>query len=348
MTTISLGQRTVGDGEPVFIIAEAGVNHNGSLENALKLVDVAKASGADAVKFQLFNADEQVSRAAQTADYQQAQTGQESMLEMARSYDLPWEAHRDIKKHCEQVGITYMSSCFDQKAVDFFLELGGAGIKVGSGELTNYPLLAYMSSTGKPILLSTGMSTLEDVVGAVEHIHASGPSSVALFQCTSEYPTAINRVNLRVIATLKQRFQVPIGYSDHTEGNTAAIAAVALGACMVEKHFTLDKSMIGPDHRMSLDPHELQGYVEAIRAAELALGDNEKKPTEAEVEVAKVARRSLVSTRVIQPGETLSDENVTLKRPANGIDPRLWPSVRGRKVRTEIAADIPITWEQLV
>ena len=348
MLRINLGARTIGGGEPVFMIAEAGVNHNGSLDMALALVDGAKAAGADAVKFQLFKAEEQVSQAAPTAGYQQTQTGAESMLEMARSYDLPWEEHQKIKEHCEQVGITYMSSCFDRKAVDFFLSLGGDAIKVGSGEITNYPLLAYMAATGKPILLSTGMSTLEDVAGAISHIRANGTSSVALLQCTSEYPTDAKDVNLRAIDTLRREFDVPVGFSDHTRDNVAAIAAVAMGACLIEKHFTLDRTLPGPDHRMSLDLGELGNYVHSIRMAESALGNGIKKPTEAELEVAKVARRSLVSARTIKAGEALDDENVILKRPAKGIDPRLWPSVRGRRVKTEIPPDVPITWEQLV
>jgi N-acetylneuraminate synthase len=348
MQTINLGNETIGDGQPVYVIAEAGVNHNGSLDKALSLVNVAKAAGANAVKFQLFDAEEQVSRSARTADYQQSQTGQVSMLEMARDYDLPWETHREIKKYCDELDITYMASCFDQRAVDFYLELGGNAIKVGSGEITNYPLLGYMASTNKPILLSTGMSTLEDVAGAVAHIKANGSSPLALFQCTSEYPTEPSNANLRAINTLKTEFGVPVGYSDHTRDNIAVVAAVALGACIVEKHFTLDRTMAGPDHHMSLNPDELHTYVQSIRTTELALGDGVKVPTEAEKRVAKAARRSLVSSRAILVGECLSDENVTLKRPAAGIDPRLWATVRGRQVNVAIPADAPITWDLLV
>jgi len=348
MQKINFGTRMIGDGEPVFIIAEAGVNHNGELTKALELVDIARDAGADAVKFQLYRADEQVSRAAPTAQYQRDHTRETQMLEMARSYDLPWEAHRDIKRHCDSVGITYLSSCFDTKAVDFFLELRGAGIKVGSGEITNYPLLAYMSATGKPILLSTGMSTLDDVAGAVAHIRASGPSELALFQCTSNYPTDPGDANLRALQTLKHEFDMPVGYSDHTRSNTAAIAAVALGASIIEKHFTLDRALPGPDHHMSLSPDELRAYVADIRTTERALGNGIKEPCEQELATMLVARRSLVSTKLIPAGDTLTDENVTLKRPATGIDPRLWPTVRGRKVKAEIQPDIPITWDDLV
>jgi N-acetylneuraminate synthase len=347
MSKIKIGERMIGDGEPVLVIAEAGVNHNGELQRALELVEVARAAGADAVKFQLYRPEEQVSRAARTAEYQRAQTGASDMLTMARSYELPWEAHRAIAARCREAGIAYMSSCFDREAVDFLVQLGGECIKVGSGEITNYPLLAHMSATGLPILLSTGMSTLADVAGAVEHVRASGPSPLALFQCVSNYPTDPATVNLRAMETMRRAFFVPVGFSDHTTGETVSVAAVALGACMVEKHFTLDKSLPGPDHAMSLDPDELRDYVRAIRTAERALGDGLKRPVETELETMVAARRSLVSARSILAGERLDESNVTLKRPATGIDPRLWQNVRGRKAATDIPNDVPITWEML-
>ena len=348
MSKIRIGERLVGDGERVFIIAEAGVNRNGSLEKALELVDAAQAAGADAVKFQLYRAGEQVSRAAQTADYQRDNTGADAMLEMARSYDLSWEAHHTIAAHCREVGIKYMASCFDWQAVDFLIELGGECIKVGSGEITNYPLLNYMSEHGgKPILLSTGMCTLADVAGAVEEIRTHGNAPLALFQCTSNYPAAPATANLRAMRTLAETFNVPVGFSDHNVGNAVAAAAVALGACLVEKHFTLDKTLPGPDHAMSLDPTELRAYVAAIRAVESALGDGIKQPSVDELKTLEVARRSLVSAREIKAGEALSVENTTLKRPATGIDPRLWKDVEGRRAAQDIAADLPITWEML-
>jgi N-acetylneuraminate synthase/N,N'-diacetyllegionaminate synthase len=348
MSKISIGDRTIGDGERVFIIAEAGVNHNGSLEQALALVDVAHNAGADAVKFQLYRAEEQVSRAAQTADYQRDNTGADAMLEMAQAYDLPWAAHHTIAAHCRDVGIMYMASCFDKEAVDFLLELGGECIKVGSGEITNYPLLNYMSEHGgKPILLSTGMCTLADVAGAVAEIRAHGNAPLALFQCTSNYPAPPETANLRAMRTLAETFNVPVGYSDHTTDNTIVAAAVALGACLVEKHFTLDKTLPGPDHAMSLDPQELRAYVAAIRAVESALGNGIKKPSADELKTLEVARRSLVSAREIKAGEALSDANTTLKRPATGIDPRRWKDVEGRRAAHDIAADLPITWEML-
>ena len=348
MRKVKIADKLVGEGEPCFIIAEAGVNHNGDVDLAKKLVDIAKEAGSDGVKFQLYRPEEQVSRSAPTAEYQSESTGSRNMLDMARAYDLPWDAHRDIAAHCRKVGIIYMASCFDQSAVDFLMSLGGDCIKVGSGEITNYPLLAYMSATGKPILLSTGMSTLQDVAGAVEHIRAHGDSEILLLHCVSNYPADPATINLRTMQALAQAFGVPVGFSDHTLGSTVAIAAVGAGVCMVEKHFTLDKTLAGPDHAMSLNPQELHNFVTAIRTAESAMGNGVKQllPREKNVQIA--ARRSLVSAQFIRSGEKLDGTNVTLKRPATGIDPRLWDIARGRTAAVDIPDDIPITWEMLL
>jgi sialic acid synthase SpsE len=348
LSEVKIANREIGPGHPCFIIAEAGVNHNGSLERALQLIEIAHAAGADGVKFQLFQVEEQVSHITPTAVYQQEHTGAESMAELAKSYDLPWEAHRIIAARCQEIGIHYMASCFDSLAVDFLIhQLGGACIKVGSGEITNSPLLAHMARTGKPILLSTGMSTLADVAGAVEHIRANGNSPLILFQCTSNYPADPATINLRAMQTMALAFGVPVGFSDHTKGNAVAVAAVALGAALVEKHFTLDKTLPGPDHAMSLDPGELRTFVAAIHTAETAFGNGIKQPHPSEMDTRRVARRSLVSARVIHTGERLDETNTTLKRPAIGIDPRLWEAVRGRAAATDIPADVPITWDML-
>jgi N-acetylneuraminate synthase len=344
---IQLPNRSVGQGYPCFIIAEAGVNHNGNLDMALRLASAAKDAGADAVKFQLYRAEEQISKKAATADYQKTATKSETMLEMAKAYDLPWEAHRKIAKYCQEIGIFYTSSCFDPRAVDFLLEIGGSCIKVASGEITNYPLLAYIASKGKPILLSTGMSTFQDVAGAVEWIWKHGNSPLALFQCTSNYPADPATINLRTMKTFEQAFQVPVGYSDHTIGDAIALAAIALGACILEKHLTLDRHLPGPDHAMSMEPDELKAMVQKVRSVEMALGDGVKKLQQPEIPVQMVARRSLIASRRIGIGETLSESNVTLKRPGTGLDPRLWEYVVGRKAKSEIQADIPITWEML-
>ena len=346
--SVDIAGRKIGSGYPCFIIAEAGVNHNGSLERALKLVDAAKEAGADGVKFQLFRADEQVSRVAATANYQRNRTGTKTMLEMAKSYDLPWEDHHPIVEHCHKLGIVYMASCFDKLAVDFLMSMGGSCLKVGSGEITNYPLLAHMAATGKPILLSTGMCTLEDVAGAVNHIREHGDSQIVLFQCVSNYPADPATINLRAMQTMATAFRVPVGYSDHTLGNAVAVAALALGACMIEKHFTLDKTLPGPDHAMSLEPAKLHDFIKAIRGAESALGDGIKQPHPGEVDNRMLTRRSLVSLRCIHAGEKLDDDNVTFKRPATGVDPRLWYVARGRTVAVDIPVDVPITWEMLL
>lgn len=347
MNTIKVGSRLIGNTHPCFIIAEAGVNHNGDIKLALQLVEAAARAGADAVKFQLFNVEEQVSRTAKTVNYQQKSTGANLMVEMAKSYDLPWEAHREIAQHCEDLGIVYMSSCFDRKAVDFLIGLGCGCIKVGSGEITNFPLLAHMSSTGKPILLSTGMCEFSDVAQAVEYIKTSGNSPIALFHCVSSYPADPATINLHVMKSLETAFGVPVGFSDHTIGNEVACAAVALGASLVEKHFTLDKKLLGPDHAMSLNPEELKILVNGIRMVESALGDGVKKVNESEFENRKATRRGLVSTCDIMAGDKLSASNAAFKRPASGIDPRFFDIVMGKTANRNIQADEPITWDML-
>ena len=332
----------------VYIIAEAGVNHNGKLEKALELIDVAYAAGANAVKFQLFNVKEQVSKGTNNAPYQRRGTGKKSMIDMAKSYDFPWEEHKILVAHCNEVGIKYMSSCFSKKAVDFFInDLGGDCIKVGSGELTNHPLLRYMSKTGKPIILSTGMSTLEDVRDAVIAIRANGISPLILLHCVSNYPATAKEINLNAINTLASEFNVPVGYSDHSEGNNASIAAVALGAKVIEKHFTTDKSLPGPDHAISLEPKELEEFVKAIRMTEEMLGNGIKKPTEAEKKMQIYARRSVVAACDIKAGERIENFHITLKRPATGIDPRFIDKITGMRAIVDIPSDIPVTWGML-
>ncbi len=348
MYEIVIDDCKVGKNHPCFIIAEAGINHNGSLELALRLVDAAVSAGADGVKFQLYRSKEQVSHNAQTASYQYRQTQTSSMLQMSKDYDLPWEAHRIIAEYCRNSGIAYIASCFDPLAVQLVLELKGSCIKVGSGEITNYPLLKCIADSGLPVLLSTGMSTLQDVAGAVEHIRKYGDNKIVLFQCVSSYPAEPSSINLRAMSNMASALGTLAAFSDHTEGSIVAVAAVALGACMIEKHFTLDKNLPGPDHAMSLSPLELKQFVENIRIAESALGDGIKRPHPSEIPIRTAARRSLVSARAILAGEILDYTNVTLKRPATGIDPRLWETVIGRTVRQHIDSDIPITWEMLL
>ncbi len=348
MYEIIIEDRKIGNNHPCFIIAEAGVNHNGSLELALRLVDAAVAAGADGVKFQLYRSEEQVSHSAHTASYQYRQTQTSSMLQMSKDYDLPWEAHRIIAEYCRNLGIAYIASCFDSLAVQLVLDLKGSCIKVGSGEITNYPLLKCIADSGLPVLLSTGMSTLQDVAGAVEHIRQYGDNKIVLFQCVSSYPAEPSSINLRAMSSMASALGTLAAFSDHTEGNIVGVAAAALGACMIEKHFTLDKNLPGPDHAMSLCPVELKHFVDAIRIAESALGDGIKRPHPTEIPIRTTARRSLVSARPIAAGEILDHTNVTLKRPATGIDPRLWDAIKGRTAKQDIAQDIPITWEMLL
>ncbi|MDA3832333.1 MAG: N-acetylneuraminate synthase family protein [Spirochaetales bacterium] len=347
MKPVNISGRQLGSGQPVFIIAEAGINHNGSLDMALKLVDAAADAGADAVKFQLYKVEEQVSKYAMAAEYQKKNGDYSSVIEMAKLYDLAWEEHAKIYVHCCKKGIQYLASSFDKEAVDFLLELKVGCLKIASGEITNYPLLQYASSVNLPILLSTGMSTIADISGAVEQIANHGNPPLALFHCISSYPTLPENVHMRVLQTLEQVYSVPVGFSDHTIGATAAVVAVALGASMVEKHFTLDKGLSGPDHAMSLTPDELKSYVRAVREAELCLGSPGKFVTPDEYGVQKVARRSLVSRRDIAAGESLDSTNLTCKRPATGIEPSMLDIVTGFKSKVDIPADIPISWEML-
>jgi N-acetylneuraminate synthase/N,N'-diacetyllegionaminate synthase len=346
-SSLEIGARRLGPGNPVFVIAEAGVNHNGDLARAIELVDVARAAGADAVKFQLYRVEEQVSGATHTAAYQRERTGSDDMKAMAASYELPWEAHREIAAHCREVGIAYLASCFDPRAVEFLLELGAESIKIASGEITNDPLLECAAATDRPILLSTGMSSLDEVARAVERIRRYGDGGVALFQCVSSYPADPATINLRAMVTMGEALGTPYGYSDHTEGHAVAAAAVGLGACMVEKHFTTDRTLVGPDHAMSLDPAELTAFVRAVRDATAALGDGIKAPCAEELEMRAVARRGLVSARPIAAGETLVDDCVTLKRPATGIEACFRRAVLGRKAAVAIPGDVPITWDML-
>jgi N,N'-diacetyllegionaminate synthase len=346
--TVPLGSRTVGGPGEVYVIAEAGPNHNGSITRAKELAYVAREAGADAVKFQLYRAEEQITSRTPTAAYQKATTGKSSMLEMAKAYNLPWEAHREIVSHCRAVGITYLASCFDQAAVDFYVdELGGEAIKIGSGELTNAPLLRYTATRGRPVLLSTGMSNLPEVARAVDWILGTGDVPLALFHCVSSYPAPLESLNLNTLRSLRGAFGVATGFSDHSLGSVAAVTSVALGASILEKHFTIDKSLPGPDHAMSLEPVELKEYVAAVRAAAACLGTGEKCPQAEESDVRAVARRSLVALRRLEAGEVLTSANVGLRRPAGGIEPVDLERALGRSVRVAISEGTPIGWEEL-
>jgi N-acetylneuraminate synthase len=345
---VRLGGRSVGPGSPCLIIAEAGVNHNGSLPMALALVDAAVSAGADVVKFQTFKAEEVVSPVAPKAGYQMQTTGAaESQLEMVKKLELPGEAFREIERHCRARGIIFLSTPGDQKSADLLEELGVPAFKIGSGEVTNLPFLAYLAAKGRPLILSTGMSNLDEVATAVAAIRAAGNAELVLLHCVSNYPAAPASVNLRVLRTLEDRFGVPVGYSDHTEGIAVPLAAVALGACVIEKHFTLDRSLPGPDHRASLDPQELAVLVKGIRIVEAALGTGEKRAVPEEQNTAAVARRSLVAAHDICAGTTLTADLIAIRRPGTGMPPALLPQVLGRRASRDIAAGTLLQPEML-
>ncbi len=314
-----------------LIIAEAGVNHNGSLEIAKKLVEEAKKSGADIVKFQTAKLDEFVSKSAQMAEYQKENIGkEESQKEMLRKLLLPFEDFIALSDYCRQVGIKFLSTPFDIESIRFLNDLQDIW-KAPSGEITNYPYLVEIAKTGKDIILSTGMSTLDEVDAAIKALESNCAGKITLLHCTTNYPTPMQEVNLRAMITMKEHCGRQIGYSDHTKGFEASIAAVAMGATVIEKHFTLDRTMEGPDHKASLEPDELSAMVRAIRNIEQAMGDGEKKPQKSEIANIAVARKSIIAARDIKKGEVFTKEDLTTKRPGNGISPMRLDEVVGTK-----------------
>jgi N-acetylneuraminate synthase len=347
----------------VFIIAEAGVNHNGSVEMAKQLIEVAAEAGADAVKFQTFKAENIVSRYAPKADYQKATTGEaESQLEMLRRLELDRASHEVLFAFCREKNLEFLSTPFDGESVDLLVKLGVARLKVSSGEITNAPLLLKMARTGLPIIMSTGMASLGEVEMALgvlafgylnDRERPSLPEfdrawregrdllqeKVILLHCTTEYPAPFEEVNLRIMATLARAFNLPVGYSDHTQGIAVPIAAAARGAAVIEKHFTLDKNLPGPDHRASLEPSELAAMVQGIRHVEVALGSSCKLPAPSELKNREVARKSLVAARSIRKGEYFSEENLTSKRPGTGISPLYYWDWLGRIAERDYKPD---------
>lgn len=339
-----------------FVIAEAGVNHNGDPKMAIALADAALAAGADAVKFQTFRAEDVVSASAPTADYQRTNTGATSQFEMIKALELDEEGHRAVARHCERIGIEFFSTPFSPQAVDLLMGLGVRRIKLPSGEITNRPLLQKAAGTGLPLLLSTGMSTLDEVrtaVGWIDDVWAGGTRPTAspalvVLHCTSAYPAPADALNLRAIRALAEAFpELPVGYSDHSQGIEAALAAVALGATVIEKHLTLDKSLPGPDHRASADPAEFAALVAALRRLEPMLGDGIKRPHPVEANTRDVARRSVVSTRALPAGHVLTEDDLALRRPGTGIEPDRIESLSGRRLREAVAADVPLQWTML-
>lgn len=334
--------------ERVFVIAEAGVNHNGSIDLALRLIDAAKDIGADAIKFQSFRATSLASQSAQKALYQERTTSaSESQLQMLRRLELNADAHRTLLEHSQKIGLQFLSSPFDAESADLLDDLRIPLFKIPSGEITNFPFLEHLARKGKPLILSTGMSTLSEVEEAVSIINASGTNQLTLLHCVTEYPAPYAEVNLRAMQTLKTAFGLPVGYSDHTLGTEISVAAVALGAEVIEKHLTLDRSLPGPDHRASLEPSEFKQMVAAIRHTEAALGNGIKAPAPCELPNIAVARKSIVASCSLAQGHVLVNTDLAIKRPGNGLAPRLLPQLVGRRLRTNVSADEAIRWEQL-
>ena len=338
----------MGHSRPCFIIAEAGVNHDGSVETARRLVDVAVKAGVDAVKFQTFKAERLATRDAPKAGYQmQATDINESQFEMLRRLELSREAHLELFDYSRRIGVLFLSTPFDEESADLLEEIGVPAFKIPSGELTNLPFLIHVARKGRPMIVSTGMSSLDEVKAAVQAVEQAGNTNVVLLHCISAYPANPADVNLRAMHTMASAFNVPVGYSDHTLGIEVALAAVALGACVIEKHFTLDRSLPGPDHRASLEPHELSALVRGIRIVEKALGHARKEPSASETNTAAVARKSLVAKRDIRTGSRLTDEMITLRRPGTGLPPAMRTRIVGRKATQDIPAGTVLTLEMI-
>ena len=340
-----------------FIIAEAGVNHNGDEKMALALVEAAVKSGADAVKFQTFSADKLTRKGAEKAEYQKQATGDGDQHGMLKALEMSENLHQRLFSRCAELGIEFMSTAFDEESLDFLVELGIKRIKVPSGEITNAPLLRHMVAKGLPLIVSTGMADLDEVVAAVDVIRASRiahgfaeplAEMVTILHCTSNYPTENADVNLRAMNTMARTTGLPVGYSDHTLGLAVSTGAVALGATVIEKHFTLDSELPGPDHKASLEPDQLGALVRQIRDVEAALGSDLKTPTASELPIRELVRRSVTTLRSLAAGATVGKDDVTLMRPGTGIPPIDLDKVIGRKSTRNISAGETLTWSDIV
>jgi N,N'-diacetyllegionaminate synthase len=325
-----------------FIIAEAGVNHNGSIDIAKKMIEVAKECGADAIKFQTFKAENIISKFAPKAEYQKKTTEKnESQLEMVKKLELSFEDFVELKKYCDEIGIMFMSTPFDFESIKFLNNLGMEIFKIPSGEITNILYLERIGKLNKKIILSTGMADLGEIEDALDVLIQSGThrENITVLHCNTEYPTPFEDVNLLAMLTIKEAFKVNVGYSDHTPGIEVPIAAVALGASVIEKHFTLDKNLPGPDHKASLEPDELKTMITAIRNIEKALGNGIKKPSPSELKNRPIARKSIVAKKKIRKGEVFTEENITVKRPGTGITPMRWYEFIGKVAERDYEED---------
>ena len=331
-----------------LIIAEAGVNHNGDFDLAKKLIDKAVEGGADIVKFQTCKAENVISRYADKAEYQKVTTGEaDSQLEMVRKLMLTYEEYGQLKKYCDEKGIEFLSTAFDLPSVDYLHSIGMKRWKIPSGEITNLPLLIKIAKLHEPIIMSTGMSELSEVADAVKVLKENGAEDITLLHCTTEYPAPYEDVNLKAMETMKEAFGLPVGYSDHTKGLEIPVAAVAMGACVIEKHFTLDGNMEGPDHKASIEPDELKSMVDQIRHVESAIGNGEKKVSASEAKNKDIARKSIIAKTAIAKGDVFSEDNVTTKRPGSGINPMRWFELLGKTAKHDYQEDYLIEKDEL-
>lgn len=346
---LKIAEFSIGASYPCFLIAEAGVNHNGSYDVARSMVQVAARAGVNAIKFQTFKAEKLTTSLAPKATYQVEATGnQESQLEMLHKLELSESDFRNLANECQKNNILFLSTPFDEDSADFLDSLNMAAFKIASGEITNLPLLTHVARKGKPVILSTGMSYLGEVDQAVRTIRSAGNQDIVLLHCTSNYPADPADVNLKAMLTLEGAFQVPVGFSDHTMGIEIPLAAAALGACVIEKHFTLDRSQPGPDHQASLEPSELEALVRGIRKVEASLGHGRKEPVEREANTAAVARKSIVARVDIKPGTILTYDHLVMMRPGTGLPSTMLQYVVGRTARIDISAGALITFEMVV
>lgn len=344
MNTLTISGKKIGKNQPIFIIAEAGVNHNGNLKTALKLIDAASFAGADAVKFQTFKAEQATTKNTPLAGYQSKNLDQKgSLLEQAKKWELKDSFYRPILERCRQKKIIFLSSPHGGFAsVDFLQKIGVGAFKFGSGEITNLPFLEYAARLKKPVIISTGMATMAEVIEAVNTITKAGNQKIIILHCTTDYPCPPENVNLKAMQTMMKKLDFLVGYSDHTIGDQVSVMAATLDACLIEKHLTLDKSMVGPDHKASATPEEFKLMVEKIRAVGTILGSAVKKPTPKELSYLPIVRKSIVAEKNIKKGEVFSNENLAIKRPTGGMEPKFFYDIIGRRAACDITQDTQI------
>lgn len=346
MKEFKIGKTKVGGDSPVFVIAEAGVNHNGDLNIAKEMVDAAVEFGASAIKFQTFKAEKLATKEAPKAEYQkELSQKEESQLDMLKKLELSKEETKDIFNYCEKKRIGYFSTPYGFETASILQELGTPAYKIGSSDIDNYPLLKQIAKYGKPVILSSGMSTLGEIVDSLNWLRDGGCKEIALLHCVTSYPAKFEDVNLRVLQTFQQAFDVPIGFSDHTLGIAVSLAAVALGAKLIEKHFTLDKNMVGPDHKASLEPEEMKSMIDGIRNIEKSLGSPVKRLLPSEIPIKEVARKSITAAKDIPKGTLITKAMLAVKRPGTGISPKYWKIIIGRKTKADIKKDEMISWK---